>query len=455
MRKQVINILPFKRDYLPYVITVSLTNDCNLACPYCYVEKAKKYLDIETGKQIVDFAHKNLMVVRDKYKNILPYIVTYNNDHDLISTLNFFGGEPLLNFKVLCQIVEYAETTYPNDFFFTITTNGILLNDEICSFLKQHKIHVTISCDGIKQDQDSQRPLRYSNKSSYDILEKNIQLIQSYDINDIIIRMTVTKNNVNHFYDNYLLFEKMKFKIFAFDFEYFTDWTQDLLQIFYKGLEKVFRYRFTQYRQNINPPLKFLMLDELLARYIEGRLQILCNLPLEENKPTIFNNCGYGLEMLCIGTNGSFYPCHEEPDFYDSNFSNYIGSLSTGVDYEKLEILRQNIKKFEEDFLNNRQCLQDCILKENHIPCYYTSCPANLNQTKKVTTYNCTIRKYFLELILYYSNLLLSMDNELFIDKLKSFPSYQVYQDIISYPPGPERNKFINFYKSQIGTIKI
>ena len=267
--------------------------------------------------------------------------------------------------------------------------------------------------------------------------------------------MTVTKTNISHFYNNYILFEKMGFKIFAFDFEYFTDWTQELLDIFQKQLEQVFRYRFLQYCNGITPPLKFLMLDELLLRYIEGRLEILCNFPEKEDKADIFNNCGYGLEMLCVGTNGMFYPCHEEPDFYSPEFSNCIGSLSTGINYEKLDELRQNIKNIEENFLKNRQCIKDCILKENHIPCYYTSCPANLNQTKQVKTYNCTIRKQFLEFILYYSNLLLTMNNEQFIEKLKSFPAYQVYQDITAYPPGPKRDQFINFYKSQIGIIRI
>lgn len=429
-----------------------MTNDCNLACPYCYVEKATTYMTFEIGKKAIDYCHNNLLAIREKYKNVSNQIVFGNNNNILCSTISFFGGEPLLNFNVLKQIVEYAETTYPNDWYYNITTNGILLTKEICEFLNQYHFNICLSWDGIKEDQDRQRPYRYSNQSSYDILMEKISILLSNGpYGDLTIRSTVTKDNIKNFYESYQLFESFQFDKFAFDLEYFTIWNETNLKDLQIELEKVYRHRAIQYFMNQPPALEFCLSTEMLKEYFKGQLELLLGIPLYIKKePTIYTNCGYGLEDIVINGKGNFYPCHEEPDFKNNKYSNIIGNIDTGIDLVKLEKLRENIKQVEQKFLDTRKCYEDCILKQNHLQCHYTSCPANLLQTQKVTTYNCIIRKYCFDLLLKYGGKLYINQNPYFIALLETYPTYQVYKDILSQPEGPIRNFYIEKYKKEL-----
>ncbi|MEG0664663.1 MAG: 4Fe-4S cluster-binding domain-containing protein, partial [Clostridia bacterium] len=110
---------------------LNVAHDCNLRCEYCFAStgdfgEGRKLLSFETGKKAIDFLIKNSA-----------------NRHNL--ELDFFGGEPLMNFKVVKQIVEYAreqEKIYNKNFRFTLTTNGLLLNEEIIEYLNKEMSNV-------------------------------------------------------------------------------------------------------------------------------------------------------------------------------------------------------------------------------------------------------------------------------------------------------------------------
>lgn len=429
-----------------------MTNDCNLACPYCYVQKDTTYMTFEVGKKAIDYCHNNLVTIRNKYKGLESKCIYNGDDNKLRSTVSFFGGEPLLNFEVLAQIVEYAEETYPGDWYFNLTTNGILLTEKICQFLSKYNFYICLSWDGVKEDQDRQRPYRYSNQSSYDILMQKIQiLLNNGPYSELLIRSTITQDNIKNFYKSYKLFESYNFDKFAFDLEYFTIWNEDNLSILQQELEKIYRDRALLYWQGNPPKIDFCLSTEVLKEYFQGQLELLLGIPIYIKKePTIYTNCGYGLETVVINGKGNFYPCHEEPDFFNPKYSNLIGNLDTGINLKRLEELRNNIKQVEQKFLDNRKCYEDCILKQNHMHCHYTSCPANLLQTQHVTTYNCIIRKYCLNLLLKYGLNLYRNHNPAFISLLETYPTYQVYKDILAQPEGPVRDMYIQRYKSEL-----
>lgn len=425
-----------------------MTNDCNLACPYCYVEKATTYMTFEIGKKIIEYCHMNLLKIKNKYKDIEQKIV---NADQLKNGVNFFGGEPLLNFTVLKQIVEYAENVYPHQWNWAITTNGTLLNDEICEFFHKYNFDICLSWDGKKEDQDKTRPFRHNKElSSYDILMEKIPILLAHrPYNNFMIRATVTKDNIHHFYENYKLFESYNFSSFAFDLEYFTDWTDELLNILKIELEKIYRDRALIYMRNEKPSMNFLLSTLLLKEYIKGQLEILLNIPIYiETEASVYTHCGYGLEAVVINGKGDLYPCHEEPDFKNKKYSNLIGNINTGIDLIKLEELREKIKLVEQQFLDDRQCYKNCFIKQNHLKCAYTTCPSNLLQKQMVTTYNCIIKKHCLNLLLKYSQLLFN-SSLTFNNLIETYPVYQVYKDIISQPIGPIRDMYIKKYREE------
>lgn len=137
-----------------------VAHNCNLRCPYCYAEGG----DYGRNKQMM-----SLTTALDSIKYIMekePYLKEISID--------FFGGEPLLNYKVIEQFIESIEIQYPNvKFKYGIVTNGTIMNDKIKNILKSHKFHVMITIDGPKEFHDLQR-IYSDGKGSFDELCKNL-----------------------------------------------------------------------------------------------------------------------------------------------------------------------------------------------------------------------------------------------------------------------------------------
>ena len=164
-----------------------IAHDCNLRCQYCFAAtgdfgKGRKLMDFETGKAAIDF-----LLEHSKGRRNLE--------------LDFFGGEPLMNFEVVKQVVEYArskEAEYNKNFRFTITTNGILLNDDNIDFINREMSNVVLSIDGRKAVNDRLRK-RVDGSGSYDsIVPKYQKLVERRDKNkDYYVRGTFTKYNLD------------------------------------------------------------------------------------------------------------------------------------------------------------------------------------------------------------------------------------------------------------------
>ncbi len=135
-------------------LCLHIAHDCNLACKYCFAEEGeyhgrRELMSAETGKKALDFLVKSS-----------------GNRTNL--EVDFFGGEPLMNFDVVKEIVNYGrelEKKHDKKFRFTITTNGILLNDSIMEFINAEMANVVLSIDGRKEVNDRMRPFRNGNVS--------------------------------------------------------------------------------------------------------------------------------------------------------------------------------------------------------------------------------------------------------------------------------------------------
>ena len=149
-----------------------IAHDCNLRCKYCFASTGdfgvgRKLMDLDTGKAAIDF----LLEKSGNRKNL---------------ELDFFGGEPLMNFDVVKEIVKYArgkEKQYGKTFRFTITTNGLLLTDDKIDFINKEMSNVVLSIDGRKEVNDRMR-VRVDGSGSYDtIIDKYKTLVSKRDKN--------------------------------------------------------------------------------------------------------------------------------------------------------------------------------------------------------------------------------------------------------------------------------
>ena len=159
------NVLDFidAREPVVKALCLHIAHDCNLKCKYCFAEEGEYHghralMSSEVGRAAIDFLIKN----SGKRRNL---------------EVDFFGGEPLMNFDVVKDIVEYGrqqEKIYDKNFRFTITTNGVLLNDDILEYINKNMHNVVISLDGRKEINDMMRP-RAGGQGSYDLIVPKFQ----------------------------------------------------------------------------------------------------------------------------------------------------------------------------------------------------------------------------------------------------------------------------------------
>ena len=136
-----------KRQTVVKALCLHIAHDCNLACKYCFAEEGEYHgrralMSFEVGKKALDF-------------------LIANSGTRVNLEVDFFGGEPLMNWDVVKQLVEYGrsrEKECNKKFRFTITTNGVLLNDEIMDFCNREMSNVVLSLDGRKEVNDRMRP---------------------------------------------------------------------------------------------------------------------------------------------------------------------------------------------------------------------------------------------------------------------------------------------------------
>lgn len=277
-----------KRQTVVKALCLHIAHDCNLACRYCFAEEGEYHgrralMSYETGKQALDF----LVANSGKRRNL---------------EVDFFGGEPLMNWKVVKDLVAYGrslEEANHKRFRFTLTTNGVLLNDEVMEFANREMDNVVLSIDGRPSVNDKMRPFR-NGKGSYDlIIPKYKRFADSRHQEKYYVRGTFTHFNkdfakdVLHLAD--LGFEQISVEpVVAEEHEEYAIQPSDLPELFeeYDRLAKAIIER-----QRAGKPFNFFhfMIDLTGGPCVAKRL----------------SGCGSGTEYLSVTPWGDLYPCHQ------------------------------------------------------------------------------------------------------------------------------------------------
>ena len=175
-----------KRKTVVKALCLHIAHDCNLACKYCFAEEGEYHgrralMSLEVGKKALDFL-----------------VANSGNRRNL--EVDFFGGEPLMNWDVVKELVKYGrslEKEHNKLFRFTLTTNGVLLNDEVMEFCNKEMSNVVLSLDGRKEVNDKMRPFR-NGKGSYDLIVPKFQkFAESRNQTNYYVRGTFTRNNLD------------------------------------------------------------------------------------------------------------------------------------------------------------------------------------------------------------------------------------------------------------------
>ena len=175
-----------KKNTVIKALCLHIAHTCNLNCEYCFASQGKYHgeralMSLEVGKRAIDFLIEN----SGKRVNL---------------EVDFFGGEPLMNFDVVKGIVEYArsiEKQHNKNFRFTLTTNGMLVDDEVIDFANKECHNVVLSLDGRKEIHDNLRKT-VNGKGSYDIIVPKFQhFVERRGNKGYYVRGTFTHNNVD------------------------------------------------------------------------------------------------------------------------------------------------------------------------------------------------------------------------------------------------------------------
>lgn len=266
---------------------LNIAHDCQLRCKYCFAStgdfgQGRKLMTYETGKNAIDFLLKN------------------SADRTNLE-LDFFGGEPLMNFKVVKQIVEYArsrEAEYNKHFRFTITTNGLLLDDEKIEFINKEMSNVVLSIDGRKEINDYFRVLP-NGQGCYDmILPKYKKLVEGRGDREYYVRGTFTNKNLDFSNDVFALYEA------GFDQISIEPVVGEGDE--YALTEKELPAVFKEYENLANRILKN---EKNGGKFNFFHFMI----DLDQGPCAIkrLRGCGCGNEYVAITPDGDIYPCHQ------------------------------------------------------------------------------------------------------------------------------------------------
>ena len=296
-------------------LCLHVAHTCNLNCSYCFAAQGKyqgerALMSFEVGKRALDFLIEN----SGNRKNL---------------EVDFFGGEPLMNFDVVKKLVEYArsiEKEHNKNFRFTLTTNGVLIDDDVIDFCNREMNNVVLSLDGRKEVHDRLRK-DYRGNGSYDLIVPKFQeFVEKRGDKSYYIRGTYTHKNTDFTNDIFhmadLGFKELSMEpvVCAPGEEYAL--TEDDLPVLFEQYE--------------------ILAKEMLKRDSENRGFTFYHYMIDlSNGPCIYkriSGCGSGTEYLAVTPWGELFPCHQFVG--DEKYS--MGNIYDGVTNTKM---RDRFKK--------------------------------------------------------------------------------------------------------------
>lgn len=285
-------------------LCLHVAHTCNLNCEYCFASQGKYHGDralmsYEVGKRAIDFLIENS-----------------GPRHNL--EVDFFGGEPLLNFDVCKKIVAYArsiEKKYNKNFRFTLTTNGMNINDDVIDFCNKEMHNVVLSLDGRKEINDATRKT-ITGVGSYDIIvPKFKKLVDARGGKNYYMRGTFTHNNVEFTKD---IFHMADLGFTELSMEPVVCKPNEPYALTKEDLPVLFK----QYE---------ILAKEMLKREKEGRPFTFYHYMIDlKNGPCIYkriSGCGSGTEYMAVTPWGELFPCHQFVG--DEKYS--LGNIFDGI----------------------------------------------------------------------------------------------------------------------------
>lgn len=313
-------LVPKINDRNPVVkaLCLHVAHDCNLKCKYCFAEEGEYHgkrslMSAEVGKKAIDFLIEN----SGSRKNL---------------EIDFFGGEPLMNFDVVKEIVEYGrsiEDKHGKKFRFTMTTNGILLNDEIADYINKNMHNAVLSLDGRKEVNDNMR-VRADGQGSYDnIVPKFVKMAEDRNQMDYYVRGTFTRKNLD-FSNDVLHLADLGFKQISVE-PVVTDEAEDFA-IREEDLETI----FAEYEK---------LAIEMLKRKQEGKGFNFFHFMIDlTGGPCAYKRlvgCGSGTEYLAVTPEGDLYPCHQfvgQEEYKMGSVFSGVERMDTREKFEKVNV---------------------------------------------------------------------------------------------------------------------
>lgn len=348
-------------------LCLHIAHDCNLRCTYCFAGSGnfgadRSLMSVEVGRRAIDF-------------------LIANSGNRRNSEIDFFGGEPLMNFAVVKEIVKYGReqaARHDKHFKFTLTTNALLLDDEVIQYLNDNNISVVLSLDGRPEVHDHMRP-DCGGCGSYARVQPRIsRLIASRNNEGYYVRGTFTRFNpdfdadVLHMAD--LGYNQLSVEPVVGNGEAYAFTEHDLPEI-YAAYDR--------------------LVDVYLARRKEGKPFNFFHFNLDINHgPCVAKRlagCGAGHEYFAVTPDGALYPCHQ----FVGRDEFKMGDLWQGL------VKRDLSQQFRRTHIFNKQDCPDCWAR------YYCSggCHANAfafnNDITLPYKLGCEIQRYRLECALY------------------------------------------------------
>ena len=311
-------------------LCLHIAHDCNLACQYCFAEEgeykgSRELMSLSVGKKALDF----LIAHSGERRNL---------------EVDFFGGEPLLNWEVIKELVRYGreqEALYHKRFRFTLTTNGVLLNDEIMEFANREMANVVLSIDGRKEVHDAMRPFS-KGAGSYDlILPKFQKFANARKQENYYVRGTFTRHNL--------------------------DFSKDVLHLADAGfrqisVEPVVAPVTEEYAIRLEDVPRIcqeydLLAKEMIKREKEGRGFQFFHFMIDlTGGPCVYkrlSGCGSGTEYLAVTPKGDLYPCHQ----FVGEEGFVMGNVFDGLRGEEIR------REFADCNVYTRKSCRDCFAR--------------------------------------------------------------------------------------------
>ena len=328
LNKEEVKAYPIKSSEVK-ALCIHICHDCNFRCRYCFADEGayhskREFMSLETAKAAVDF-------------------LIQNSGKRKVLEMDFFGGEPLMNFQVLKDTVAYAKAEgekVGKKFLFTTTTNALLMNDEVIEFFNQEMENVVLSLDGRPEVHDAIRK-SINGKGTFNlIIDKIKKFISLRGDKSYYVRGTFTAKNL--------------------------DFAKDVLFIADQGVDSISMEPVVTELEDLQIKDEHLpiiekeyenLCDAYLERYAKGQGFNFFHFNVDlEGGPCLSKRvsaCGAGNEYFSVAPNGDLYPCHQFVG--DDNFR--MGSVSEGI-------LRNDIREqFKNSCLFTRKKCGDCFAK--------------------------------------------------------------------------------------------